>query len=195
MASGLACEAGLHRCPDRYKTMFVSPNDRTLRKRVFYSLYTLDRILSAEFGIPIMLSDTDIDTCLPGDFEKHTEGEINAVHPARTPTDEMAQNTGGSSSGIGKRKRLEEDEPLSRTTQHANGSQISRTGVQTPSPVNPISHPPAFDEDGSARKRLLAATSLTQMARMIGRAMEMFNKSLKHRSLDCESARTLFRLG
>lgn len=174
----LACEAGLHRCPDRYKTTFVAVPDRELRKRAFYSLYTLDRLLSAEFGIPIMLSDTDIDTCLPGDHEKHDEGDANEMHQARTPVGEdVLADTGPSSA---KRRRVDEERSAGGPSKSTNGSQASRkghalAGTDSAHPLAPV-----------ARSRLLAANALIRMASMVGRAMELFNKSVRHRSLDRE---------
>jgi hypothetical protein len=82
-----------------------------------------------------MLSDTDIDTCLPGDLEQHDSETIQ--HPARTPVDEV-------------------------------GSKRKRT-------------PPS---EGQPHRRLLAANSMIKIGGMTGRAMEMFNKSLAHRSID-----------
>lgn len=152
--------------------MFVSPNDRSLRKRVFYSLYTLDRILSAEFGIPIMLSDTDIDTCLPGDSEKHDEGEMDVVHPARTPVEGVAHDASDGVSKTQKRKRRDTDDLTSTSRLPASGSEISRTSHQSPNTTNSR---PQNEENEPARRRLLAANALIQMAKMIGRAMELFN--------------------
>lgn len=182
MASELACETGLHRCPDRYKNMFTSVSDRSLRKRVFYSLYTLDRILSAEFGIPIMLSDTDIDTCLPGDIEKHDEGESDAVHPARTPVDQTAPPISVTSTGSHKRKRQDVDDGVSRQDMTPSNSESGQTDHVPPESIRQAPR----EDDEPARKRLLASNSLIQMAMMIGRAMELFNKSLRFRSLECK---------
>ncbi|OCF76399.1 hypothetical protein I204_02094 [Kwoniella mangroviensis CBS 8886] len=77
----LAYEAGLHRCPQRYATTFKEATDRDLRKRVFNSLYVLDRLLSADFGIPLMLNDSDIDTCIPGGPEKHALSAVYLPNP------------------------------------------------------------------------------------------------------------------
>jgi hypothetical protein len=164
----LAYEAGLHRCPDRYRTTFTLSSVRQLRKRVFYSLYTLDRVLSAEFGTPIMMHDSDIDTCLPGDVEKHCNDPI--------PNVTSGSDLRGVSVVGAKRKRVEK-------------SVGSSCGPAT-SPSVPEATP-AFvsheDESEAVRARLLAANALTRMATMTGRAMEAFNKSLKHRTLDCKT--------
>jgi hypothetical protein len=164
----LAYEAGLHRCPDRYRKTFTLSSVRQLRKRVFYSLYTLDRVLSAEFGTPIMMHDSDIDTCLPGDVEKHCDDPT----PDLTGSSELRAMT-----VLGpKRRRLEKVVGSSR------GSATSPR-VREASPAI-VSHE---DESDPVQARLLAANALTRMATMTGRAMEAFNKSLKHRTLDCKT--------
>lgn len=167
--------------------MFATASDRQLRKRAFYSLYTMDRLLSAEFGIPIMLSDSDIDTCLPGDYEKHDDGEAEAVHPARTPVDETTVQIQGRETA--KRKRVDNDDngdalPAISTT-GSQSSGIERTVTKKVPPLSSVS-----DVDSAARVRLLAANALIRMASMVGRAMELFNKSLKHRSLEREFRKT-----
>jgi hypothetical protein len=164
----LAYEAGLHRCPDRYRKTFTLSSVRQLRKRVFYSLYTLDRVLSAEFGTPIMMHDSDIDTCLPGDVERHCDDPT----PDLTGRSEMR-----AMSVLGpKRKRLE------KVVGSSCGSATSPS-VREASPAIVFQE----DESEAVRARLLAAKALTRMATMTGRAMEAFNKSLKHRKLDCKT--------
>ena len=163
----LAYEAGLHRCPDRYRMTFTLSSVRQLRKRVFYSLYTLDRVLSAEFGTPIMMHDSDIDTCLPGDVEKH----CNDTTPDVTSgSDLRAESVVGS-----KRKRVEK----------SVGSSCGPTTSPSVREATPafVSHE---NESEAVRARLLAANALIRMATMTGRAMEAFNKSLRHRTLDCK---------
>lgn len=139
----LAYEAGLHRCPARFSSTFKDPLVRDLRRRVFYTLYVLDRLLSAEFGIPLMLNDSDVDTCIPGSKERHVEGD-SPGHPARSPDSQ-------------KRKRS----------------------------------PSVVPEEDTTRRRLLPAMSMVTITGIMGRAMEVFNKSVKHRSLqDALSLRT-----
>jgi hypothetical protein len=157
--------------------LFTAATDRELRKRAFYSLYTMDRLLSAEFGIPIMLSDSDIDTCLPGDDDRHDEVEMDDIHPARTPVDQHQDTV--DSSVPAKRKREDGEAASALPASSATGSQPSLTELG-PAILAPDHNVPA------ARIRLLAANALIRMARMVGRAMELFNKSLKHRSLDRE---------
>ncbi|KAH6672765.1 fungal-specific transcription factor domain-containing protein [Plectosphaerella plurivora] len=69
-------QAGLHRCPYRYG--HLSPDDRSMRKRVFWSAYVLDRFLSQSLGHPNGIQDSDIDVCLPGCRDLH-EPVTNSV--------------------------------------------------------------------------------------------------------------------
>lgn len=164
----LAYEAGLHRCPDRYRKVFTSNSTRQLRKRVFYSLYALDRILSAEFGIPIMMHDSDIDTCLPGESERHCDDAVpDALKFSEWNFDPVAGD---------KRKRVDD------MYASLSGPVSSSTVRPTPPPTSNGEIEPA-----AAQNRLLAADALTKMATMIGRAMEGFNKCLKSRTLDGKS--------
>ncbi|CAI7621695.1 unnamed protein product [Penicillium glandicola] len=63
-------QAGLHRCPFRYKQL--STHDRQLRKRVFWCAYAIDRYLSQALGLPLGIQDSDIDVCLPAAREMHS---------------------------------------------------------------------------------------------------------------------------
>jgi hypothetical protein len=163
----LAYESGLHRCPGRYRRTFTSPAVRQLRKRVFYSLYSLDRLLSAEFGTPIMMHDTDIDTCLPGDIERHVDETI----PSRSKASEAIVT----SPGTGQKRQRVEDVTVSLLD---SGS--------SPKEVMPPLTDSNVDDSEALTSRLLAANALTKMTSMTGRAMEAFNKSLSHRRMDCK---------
>lgn len=147
-----------------------------MRKRVFWSLYVLDRLLTAEFGIPIMLHDTDIDTCVPGARESHPACPPSPPgHPARTP--------GGTELPSSARKRPRTND-LDTPIRNGRG----RSTTAPPSVVASVRH---FDSTEAShqppeplRSRLLPAYSLVGISRIVGRAMEVFNKSLQHRSLD-----------
>lgn len=71
----LIMHAGLHRCPYRYPQL--SNENRELRKRVFWTAYVLDRYLSQALGLPLMISDTDIDVCMPTAREVHTPRPVD----------------------------------------------------------------------------------------------------------------------
>jgi hypothetical protein len=65
----MALHLGLHRCPSRFQNF--SPEEAQMRRRVFWSLYCLERMLSQSLGLPLDLRDDDVDVCYPGN-ELHT---------------------------------------------------------------------------------------------------------------------------
>ena len=60
----MAFHLGLHRCPCRFTNF--SPQEASIRKRVWWSLYCLERLLSQYLGLPLGIRDDDADVCLPG---------------------------------------------------------------------------------------------------------------------------------
>jgi hypothetical protein len=166
----LVYEAGLHRCPCRYPTTFVDDAERDLRKRLFYSIYVLDRFLCRHLGLPISLRDIDIDVCLPGAPEIHGSGA-----PASSPASSRAANRPST-----KRKRTEqEDKSPSPVPVHpSNPSEPDILEKSGRTPKTPYT-------DGQSRQntpnKLLPAFSLAQLAGIMGRAMETFNGSRRWR--------------
>ncbi|KAJ5167742.1 uncharacterized protein N7482_003336 [Penicillium canariense] len=63
-----AFHLGLHRCPTRFQCF--NSEDVDIRRRLFWSIYSLERYLSQALGIPLSLRDDDIDVCYPG-AERH----------------------------------------------------------------------------------------------------------------------------
>ncbi|OQE28773.1 hypothetical protein PENSTE_c003G04503 [Penicillium steckii] len=63
-----AFHLGLHRCPGRFSVF--STEEVGIRRRLFWSIYCLERYLSQALGIPLGIRDDDIDVCYPGD-EQH----------------------------------------------------------------------------------------------------------------------------
>ncbi|KAI0198327.1 fungal-specific transcription factor-like protein [Astrocystis sublimbata] len=61
----MAFNLGLHRCPGRYPNF--SPQDAALRKRLWWSLYCLDRMICQTLGLPLGIRDDDIDVCPPSE--------------------------------------------------------------------------------------------------------------------------------
>ncbi|KFY29697.1 hypothetical protein V494_08538 [Pseudogymnoascus sp. VKM F-4513 (FW-928)] len=59
---------GLHRCPSRFKQFTLA--DADMRRRLFWSIYSLERYLSQSLGLPLDLKDDDVDVCYP-DNELH----------------------------------------------------------------------------------------------------------------------------
>ncbi|KAH8901109.1 hypothetical protein GQ53DRAFT_674272 [Thozetella sp. PMI_491] len=124
--------AGLHRCPVRYQEL--STDDCDIRKRLFWSIYVIDRYLSQAFGHPIGIQDSDVDVCSLAGPELHR-------HLQHYPSDSLGTPT-----------------PSSRLEVHDRHHVLS------------------FQVVGS---------------RLIGRALELFHKSLHVRSMDQASILSL----
>ncbi|RMZ79756.1 hypothetical protein DV738_g3168, partial [Chaetothyriales sp. CBS 135597] len=147
----LIFHAGLHRCPLRYA--HLSPEDCEIRKRIFWSAYALDRHCALSLGDPNTIQDNDIDVCLSG-----TE-----LHKAAV------------------RDYLPRPDP--ETGLHIPASQQSVGGLDQA----PIDHDPndADEETGVQKEKKLlreaALISFVQWARLIGRIIDIFHKSVNHR--------------
>ncbi|KAL5322812.1 hypothetical protein ACEPPN_010791 [Leptodophora sp. 'Broadleaf-Isolate-01'] len=59
----IAFHLGIHRCPARYAQFALAEED--IRRRLFWSIYSLERFLAQSLGLPIDLKDADIDVCPP----------------------------------------------------------------------------------------------------------------------------------
>lgn len=68
-----AFHLGLHRCPGRFACF--SSVEVDIRRRLFWSIYILERYLSQALGIPLTIRDDDIDVCYPGE-ERHASQSI-----------------------------------------------------------------------------------------------------------------------
>jgi hypothetical protein len=68
----MALQLGLHRCPVRYSSFTVEEKD--LRKRVFWSLYAVDRFICQSMGLPLGINDDDVDVCFPN-MERHGDSQ------------------------------------------------------------------------------------------------------------------------
>lgn len=59
----MAYHLGLHRCPRRYSNF--SPHEISMRKRIWWSFYCLERLVCQALGLPLDVQDDDVDVCLP----------------------------------------------------------------------------------------------------------------------------------
>ncbi|KAG4438655.1 hypothetical protein IFR05_005836 [Cadophora sp. M221] len=59
----IAFHLGIHRCPARYAQFAVAEED--IRRRLFWTIYSLERFLAQSLGLPIDLKDADVDVCPP----------------------------------------------------------------------------------------------------------------------------------
>ena len=75
----MSFQIGLHRCPSRYQSFNLA--EIQLRKRVFWSMYSIERFLCQALGLPVMLQDEDVDVCHLND-EKHECAAPSSVSTA-----------------------------------------------------------------------------------------------------------------
>lgn len=59
----MAYHLGLHRCPQRY--LNFSPHEVSMRKRIWWSFYCLERLVCQVLGLPLDVQDDDVDVCFP----------------------------------------------------------------------------------------------------------------------------------
>ena len=69
---------GLHRCSSRFPQL--SPMEQDIRRRLFWSIYCIERYLSQALGQPLELKDDDLDVCFPG-LELHTSRDTPDPSP------------------------------------------------------------------------------------------------------------------
>lgn len=80
---------GLHRCPARFGQFGAADID--IRRRLFWSIYCLERYLSQSLGLPLDLRDDDLDVCYQGHelhFTDRMKGDIDGVQDCMTPSPE-----------------------------------------------------------------------------------------------------------
>ncbi|KAK7742974.1 hypothetical protein SLS63_000542 [Diaporthe eres] len=65
----MAYHLGLHRCPRRYQNF--NPHEVSMRKRIWWSFYCLERLVCQALGLPLDVQDSDVDVCFPHDVEYH----------------------------------------------------------------------------------------------------------------------------
>jgi hypothetical protein len=78
----IAFHLGIHRCPARYKQFSAAEAD--IRRRIFWSIYSLEKFLAQSLGLPIGLKDDDIDVCFPYD-EIHQGDHRDGSDPGQFP--------------------------------------------------------------------------------------------------------------
>ncbi|GAA6032719.1 hypothetical protein JCM8097_000758 [Rhodosporidiobolus ruineniae] len=81
----LCCSLGLHRKVPPIQAKRMSPYILQLRRRIFWSAYTLDRMMAMSLGRPASISDHDIDIELPLNFHC-VSADFNLDNPPQGPT-------------------------------------------------------------------------------------------------------------
>lgn len=67
----MAFQMGLHRCPVRYPGF--NTEEAELRRRLFWTIYCIDRHLCQSLGLPLTIRDDDVDVCYFDDELHHLE--------------------------------------------------------------------------------------------------------------------------
>lgn len=80
IAAHLTFQLHLYKCPGR--TCSPSDKEAELRKRLFWSVFCIDRYISIRLGNPSVISSDDIDVCYP-QSERHYQSNINIPGEAR----------------------------------------------------------------------------------------------------------------
>jgi hypothetical protein len=80
LAVRIAFQLGLHRCPMKLNGLPVK--ERELRKRLFWSIFCIDRYICIRLGTPLSIRMEDVDVCYPH-AERHdsTEQEETGLWP------------------------------------------------------------------------------------------------------------------
>lgn len=160
-------KAGLHRCPYRYSHLLS--HDRDIRKRIFWSAYTIDRFLSQALGHTLGIQDSDFDVCLPGTHDLHDqEGPLDSPNLGNSPGDTSSHIGASQSNGT---------ERYPSCNPNASEDSVADDGVQ--------------EDDAETRYALQRRRDrqsvlpyYAEYSKLTGRALEMFHKSIHVRSTD-----------
>lgn len=74
----MAYHLGLHRCPRRYPNF--SSHEVSMRKRIWWSFYCLERLVCQALGLPLDVQDDDVDVCVPTS-ELHQRAAEDSISP------------------------------------------------------------------------------------------------------------------
>jgi hypothetical protein len=161
-------KAGLHRCPFRYAD--IPPSDRDMRKRIFWTAYVLDRFLSQALGQPLGIQDSDVDVCSPGIFDLHS------------PIQQATQNP----------DTFADDASMHLPSTHPNFTPVAGGMREQPGTIDSMdesmsNNSPAHSTQGDnstmrqQENQSMLSNSVTS-SRFLGRALEIFHKSIHVRS-------------
>ncbi|KAF3018562.1 hypothetical protein E8E14_012756 [Neopestalotiopsis sp. 37M] len=163
----LVYHSGLHRCPFRYIQL---PREICeMRKRILWSVYTLDRYLSQSLGHPLGLQDSDIDVCIPGAEELHKP--VTLKLGAGNPTHSSVEDTRNHLPRSRSTPRSTEENHLVPQTPRQMGNTNSTGSSDHSSSRLPASLPPAVRVQGH----------FVTYSQLVAEALELFHKSLHTR--------------
>lgn len=78
----MAYHLGLHRCPRRYS--HFSAHEVSMRKRIWWSFYCLERLVCQALGLPLDVQDDDVDVCFP--TTEHHQAATDGTAPYQDDT-------------------------------------------------------------------------------------------------------------
>nr|XP_036576281.1 C6 transcription factor [Colletotrichum truncatum]KAF6782990.1 C6 transcription factor [Colletotrichum truncatum] len=174
-------QSGMHRCPVRYE--HLSEDERSMRKRIFWSSYVLDRFVSQSLGHPSGIQDSDIDVCPPGNREFHE----TVPKLATSPSGSAAENTilHLPANHRGRRAASAEQEDNSR------GSSIeAEEDVESQATIHPREESSCDTFTTSAailrhrRETQAILESHVRHSRLVGRILDVFHKSIHARDMN-----------
>ncbi|KAF5587534.1 fungal specific transcription factor factor [Fusarium pseudoanthophilum] len=152
--------AGLHRCPCRYARL--TADDCDIRKRLFWCIYVFDRYLSQALGHPLGIQDSDVDVCPLDGPELH--------HPVLHPTVPSSHDDFTS--------------PVHAVSTSPPSNHSGNATVVLPHSGTGLGRGTIDDESSQKHHRHSSLSFQVQYSRLLGRALELFHKSLHIRSID-----------
>jgi hypothetical protein len=168
--------AGLHRCPNRY--LELSTEECNIRKRVFWSVYVIDRYISQALGQPLGIQDSDIDVCLLSGPELHDS-------PSHTSTQSSLHTSHLDSTWHASRGEKSPSDASSVRQNRGTSPSLEDGSCKTMKSGRPQS---SWDSDGQSQEhhRHSILASYVDHSRLLGNALELFHKSLHVRSIKPE---------
>ncbi|KAK1687505.1 hypothetical protein BDP55DRAFT_630698 [Colletotrichum godetiae] len=171
-------QSGMHRCPVRYD--HLSPDERSMRKRIFWSFYVLDRFISQSLGHPNGIQDSDIDVCPPGQRDLHEpvsksdlhgQAENTILHlPANHP-ERLASSPPGRNQSTETSPEVEEEQ-----------DRHEKAGGTGP-PASSMS-PKAAAIMRHRQETQAVLAHHVRHSQLVGRVLEVFHKSIHARDMD-----------
>ncbi|KAF4774799.1 Zn(II)2Cys6 transcription factor [Colletotrichum scovillei] len=170
-------QSGMHRCPVRYD--HLSPDERSMRKRTFWSFYVLDRFISQSLGHPNGIQDSDIDVCPPGQRDLHEPVAKSDLHgqventflhlPANHP-ERLASSPAG-------------QDQTTETSPEVDEEPGRHERASTDPPPSSIS-PKAAAILRHRRETQAVLEHHVRHSQLVGRVLEVFHKSIHAREMD-----------
>ncbi|KZL78385.1 Zn(II)2Cys6 transcription factor [Colletotrichum incanum] len=173
-------QSGMHRCPVRYE--HLSLDERSMRKRIFWSFYVLDRFVSQSLGHPNGIQDSDVDVCPPGDQDLHepvVESNLSPGSVANTilhlPFNHPDRLAASPVPVLQTQGREQPEEAEQEELNNATGMYPGDVSIRSTAILRHRHETQAVLENHVRHSRL------------VGRILEVFHKSIHARNLDSQT--------